>query len=64
MRQRTMGKNPRKAANPPPCRRRYADLPTVPTFRPDPEAAAPPPCETEDEQAAEAVRRMVEAAYT
>jgi hypothetical protein len=59
-----MRQNPRKPPKLPPRRRRDADLPAVPTFQPDPEAAATPPSEIEDDQVAEAIRRMVEAAYT
>jgi hypothetical protein len=44
-------------------RRREADIPAVPTFE-APAKTAPPPPEPEDDQADEAVRRMVEAAYT
>ena len=47
----------------PPHRRHNADIPTVPTFKPDREAATATK-DTPDDEAAEAVRRMVEAAYT
>jgi hypothetical protein len=68
MRQNIMRQNRRPAKVPsadrPPRRRRNAELPPVPTFPADAEAAAATPPETEDNEAAEVVRRMVEAAYT
>ncbi|WP_158923977.1 hypothetical protein [Acidisphaera sp. S103] len=46
-------------------RRRDVDLPAVPVFRIDSlPGTTPQPAETEDHPADEAVRRMVEAAYT
>ena len=54
----TLGKKDR-----PPRRAPGADIPEVPTFQPAPPAANPPE-ETQDDEAAELVGRMVEAAYT
>jgi hypothetical protein len=54
-------------AKPKPSKRRDANIPTVPTFQPTVNTvAAPPPSVTaiEDDAAEDAVRRMVEAAYT
>jgi hypothetical protein len=48
-----------------PSRRQGADIPAaVPTFEAPAKAIPPPPPATEDDQSDEAVRRMVEAAYT
>jgi hypothetical protein len=47
--------------------RRDTDIPGVPTFQPDAESVTAPPSsatEIKDDPADEAVRRMVEAAYT
>ncbi|WP_428540740.1 hypothetical protein [Rhodopila sp.] len=72
MRRKTRATTPRaatpRAATPrkkdrPPRRARGADIPEVPTFQPDPPAVSPPE-ETQADEAAELVRRMVEAAYT
>ncbi len=46
-------------------RRRDVDIPAVPTFQPDVIVTQPSPLpNAEDDSADEAVRRMVEAAYT
>lgn len=48
-------------------RRRDTDVPAVPTFQPEIQTIASQtlkPAATEDDPAEEAVRRMVEAAYT
>ncbi len=48
-------------------RRLDTNVPAVPTFKPDPDAAVMKPVidsKTADDPAEEAVRRMVEAAYT
>lgn len=45
-------------------RRGDTDLPTVPVYRIDSLPATTPPTETEDDPTEEAVRRMIEAAYT
>jgi hypothetical protein len=47
-----------------PRRRRDATVPAVPTFKPDSETVAEAPAEPSDDAAEDAVRRMVEAAYT
>lgn len=50
-----------------PRRRAKADLPQVPTYQPDPHASAPNRSSDDaakDDPADEAIRRMVEAAYT
>jgi hypothetical protein len=47
-----------------PRRRRDAAVPAVPTFKPDSETVAEAPAEPSDDAAEDAVRRMVEAAYT
>jgi hypothetical protein len=39
-------------------------VPVVPTFKPDSETVAEAPAEPSDDAAEDAVRRMVEAAYT
>ncbi|WP_428488989.1 hypothetical protein [Rhodopila sp.] len=62
MRQKPRTAGPRGKASPP-HRRSAADIPAVATFQPDPPATDAPE-EPQDEQAAETVRRMVEAAYT
>jgi hypothetical protein len=63
----TMQQKPRLSAatkgGRPSRRRREAEIPAVPTFE-APLKISPPPSEPEDDQADEAVRRMVEAAYT
>ena len=44
--------------------RRDIQPPAVPTYLPDPKTVAEAPVQPEDDAAEEAVRRMVEAAYT
>jgi hypothetical protein len=53
---------PRAAAK---ANRRDIPVPAVPTFHPeDPEPVVEAPAKAEDDPADEAIRRMVEAAYT
>jgi hypothetical protein len=47
-----------------PPRRRDVDIQPVPTVRTKPDPVASPAASAEEEAALEAVRRMVEAAYT
>jgi hypothetical protein len=56
-----------RSHNTTPRRQDDRDIPTVPTFQPAIETSAlqtPIPAATEDDPSEEAVRRMVEAAYT
>jgi hypothetical protein len=47
-----------------PRRPRDPNIPPVPTFPADTDPATPPPTATDEDEALEQVRRMVEAAYT
>jgi hypothetical protein len=65
MRRKRLSRNAMATTNRP-RRRRDMDVPAVPTFNPEIKTIAvqTPPAATEDDSAQEAVRRMVEAAYT
>jgi hypothetical protein len=65
MRRKRLSRNAAETAHGP-RRRRDKDVPAVPTFKPEIQTIAvqAPPATTEDDAAQEAVRRMVEAAYT
>jgi hypothetical protein len=61
----TMRHSPRKRpALTKPRHPRDADIPPVPTFPTDANPATPPPSATDEDEARERVRQMVEAAYT
>jgi hypothetical protein len=66
MRRKPGFRNTTQTALPRP-RRRDGNMPEVPTFRPDANAVAKPPASAasaEEDTVGEAVRRMLEAAYT